>query len=148
MLGSAVERGLKRLDAWIEIRLNAVTIASGPGDGPTPGLQLALQVPSRPLGSTPTTTREGDVLVVVGENFMESVMSTWCTTGSEIERAQVVSSAIARCVVSLGDPTHESTLSRSSHGGQLRVGVSSGEDTVGVESRDDLLGIGFRTSRS
>ena len=108
---------------------NAVTIASGPGDGPTPGLQFALQVPPRIFGTTATTTREGDVLVVVGENFMESVMSTWCTTGSEMERAQVVSSAIARCVVSLGDPTHESTLSRSSHGGQLRVGVSSGEDT-------------------
>ena len=108
---------------------NAVTIASGPGDGPTPGLQFALQVPPRIFGTTATTTREGDVLVVVGENFMESVMSTWCTTGSSMERAQVVSSAIARCVVSLGDPTQESTLSRSSHAGQLRVGLSSGEDT-------------------
>lgn len=108
---------------------NAVTIASGPGDGPTPGLQFALQVPPRIFGTTATTTREGDVLVVVGENFMESVMSTWCTTGSSMERAQVVSSAIARCVVSLGDPTQESTLSRSSHAGKLRVGVSSGEDS-------------------
>ena len=120
MLGSAVEQGLKRLDAWIEIRFQRRHDRERPGDGPTPGLQFALQVPPRIFGAA-TTTR--------GVTSSWSWAASWsrsCRRGAQRVRRWNAHrwfpqprGSVRRV---LSDPTHESALSRSLHGGQLRVG--------------------------
>ena len=85
------------------IGFNFVSILSGPGDGPGLEIQYLLQNPPRIQGSTATSAYAGDVLMVTGQDFVHDASPVWCFFGVATQRAQIVSSAVARCIMTMED---------------------------------------------
>ena len=120
------------------IGFNSVIISSGPGDGPGGEIQYLLQNPPRMHGSTATSSYAGDVLVVTGENFVDVASPVWCFFGDTIQKALTVSSAVARCIVTVEDHMHASSLHRSASGLQVKLGLGFLE---AAESTSNLISI-------
>ena len=118
------------------IGFNAVMIAGGPGDGSNMEAQYLLLSPPRVIATTSSTAYIGDVLTVVGDHFVEGANPLWCIMDSIMHAAIVVSSAVARCVVSQitmlrGIQVHAPNLHQSSAPYQMKVGMKSGETVQG-----------------
>ena len=110
------------------IGFNAVSIAGALTRSRDTTAQYLLQVPPRLFSTTAAAVREGDVVVLIGENFEDEARGVWCSTGPVSERARVESSAVVRCVVSIGEDARGSFGVAST--GQVKLGVSSGAVTA------------------
>ena len=107
---------------------NAVSVAGALTRSHDTTAQYLLQVPPRLFSTTAAAVREGDVVVLIGENFEDEARGVWCSTGPVSERARVESSAVVRCVVSIGEDARGSFGAAST--GQVKLGVSSGAATA------------------
>jgi hypothetical protein len=107
---------------------NAVSVAGALTRSHDTTAQYLLQVPPRLFSTTAAAVREGDVVVLIGENFEDEARGVWCSTGLVSERARVESSAVVRCVVSIGEDARGSFGAAST--GQVKLGVSSGAATA------------------
>jgi len=73
----------------------------------------------------------GDVVTAVGEHFIDAAYPPLrCITGASMQAAEVVSSAVLRCVMPWGDATSTSTSAastphRSSAAGHIKEGRCS-----------------------
>ena len=117
---------------------NAVIIAVGHEYSPRFEVQYLLQNPPQIIATTSSTVYTGDVLTVVGDHFVVAANPLSCITGPSMDPVDVVSSAVARCVVSGGNHVPTSVLHRSSSAGQFGVGIISGET---VQSLSNLVSI-------
>ena len=124
-LASGGKPGMERA---FRIGFNAVSIAGDLTRSHGTTAQYLLQVLPRLFSMTAMAVREGDVVVLIGENFEDESGGVWCSTGLVSERARVESSAVVRCVVSIGEDTRGSFGAAST--GQVKLGVSSGAATA------------------
>ena len=120
------------------IGFNFVSILSGPGDGPGLEIQYLLQNPPRIQGSTATSAYAGDVLMVTGQDFVHVASPVWCFFGVATQRAQIVSSAVARCIMTMEDHARASSLHRSASGLQVKLRLGFLE---AAESTSNLISI-------
>jgi hypothetical protein len=124
-LASGWKSGTERA---FRVGFNAVSIAGALTRGQDTTVQYLLQAPPRLFSTTTAAVREGDVVFVVGENFEDSVRGVWCATGAVSEPGRVVSSALVRCDVNIGEDIRGAFGAAST--GQVKLGVSSGAATT------------------
>lgn len=124
-LASSGKTGTERA---FRIGFNAVSIAGTFSHRHDTTTQYLIQTHPRLFSTTTAAVREGDVVVVVGEHFEDTVRGVWCSTGPVSERARVVSSAVVSCVVNVGEDARGVFGTAST--GQVKLGVSSGAATA------------------
>ena len=80
----------------------------------------------------------GDVLMVTGQDFVHVASPVWCFFGVATQRAQIVSSAVARCIMTMEDHARASSLHRSASGLQVKLRLGFLE---AAESTSNLISI-------
>ena len=106
---------------------NALGVTGGVGFRAGVDVQFALFDPPRIVAATTTAARDGDVLTVVGENFRDASPGTKCVVGETSGETSVASSAVARCVLFLDEPSASGGSTGASSSGLARVGVGAGD---------------------
>lgn len=136
----AINAGTSALEAAnaFSVGFNAVNVRGGASDRANVEVQYMLQSPPQIVTATTTAASAGDVITAIGEHFVDAITPLWCFAGNSMRAADVVSSALARCVVPWGHHMPESTLHRAGASSALKFGVISSEN---LQSTSNLVSI-------